>query len=827
MSTTTKGRSAGSSSTRRREELKRLMPRRPSPAFNIIKRPEFATMVLILAGLALTLSVLVVFSRETRLPAVGDVMSDTRLARVEFFVTDEVATEEMREAARANTKYLYEINEPYLRALYIELIGLPVAVASQPTIDDVEEGLREKFALTAIALGELKNYAVAGKVTDPWRNAIEQLVTKTLIERPILSGDDYQVFVTESDRILAEWKGDGSVTPLPGGEAATVFPLTSGLPALGSKPVAAIPTGAEPPLNAQQSELVDRIRLLDIPKEAAKSIVHRLLLAPDDRQPTVVLNQARSIIETEAAAAALEEVKVPYPQGDVIARRGERLSSEQFALLKTERNAWRASNALLGRWLPRFGIAGVLLTLTSFVGIFLAANYPRVVSKPIRLLAIAALSASMLAVTILTASQWPQVTLAAAVGPTLFVTVLLVLAYDQRLALFLSAVQCAFVVLALGGGIAMLVLLAAGCGTMIIGLRDVRQRNTIIRAAGATALVLAATAIVAGFVSLPAADGVVMQVMIGALWAAASGLGVGFLVLGILPMVERIFDITTGLTLIELRDSSQPLLRQLQQRAPGTYNHSLQVASIAEAAANAIGADSLLTYVGALYHDIGKMNKPHYFVENQTPGQNRHDKLRPAMSLLVIIGHVKDGVEIGKEYGLPRQLLHFIEAHHGTTLVEYFYWAAKEEADRDDKSVDEFEFRYPGPRPRTKEVAILMLSDAVESATRAMTDPQPSRIESLVRDISRKRLLDHQFDECPLTLSEVAVIEDAMISRLNAIHHGRIAYPSGDRGKDKEKTSHGTSNGSAKTNGGNGGGKGTQSDVPRTASIRATGTTSR
>jgi putative nucleotidyltransferase with HDIG domain len=264
---------------------------------------------------------------------------------------------------------------------------------------------------------------------------------------------------------------------------------------------------------------------------------------------------------------------------------------------------------------------------------------------------------------------------------------------------------------------------------------------------------------------------------------------VAFLVLGILPSIEKLFDITTGMTLAELRDPKRPLLRQLQQRAPGTYNHSLQVATIAEAAADAVGADSLLVYVGALYHDVGKINKPEYFVENQSGGYNKHDKLSPAMSLLVIIGHVKNGVELGREYGLPRHIIHFIESHHGTTLVEYFYHAAKTRAEQSDDGpeVNEVEYRYPGPKPQTKEAAILMLSDCVESATRAMAEPTPSRIESLVRTLSQKRLEEGQFDQCDLTFRELAMIEDAIINRLLAIYHSRISYPS-TSGKSGEQT---------------------------------------
>ncbi|MCW5775003.1 MAG: HDIG domain-containing protein, partial [Phycisphaeraceae bacterium] len=224
----------------------------------------------------------------------------------------------------------------------------------------------------------------------------------------------------------------------------------------------------------------------------------------------------------------------------------------------------------------------------------------------------------------------------------------------------------------------------------------------------------------------------------------------------------------------------------------GTYNHSLNVASIAEAAADAVGADPLRTYVGALYHDVGKMNKPEYFVENQSGGINKHDKLSPAMSLLVIVGHVKDGVELAREYGLPRSLFPFIEEHHGTTLVEFFYHRARKQAEEhaggaDDKDMpSEIEYRYPGPKPQSKETAILMLADAVESATRTLSEPTPSRIDALVRSLANKRLMDGQFDECDLTLRELSAIVESISKTVASIYHGRIAYPAG--GKPQPKT---------------------------------------
>ena len=230
----------------------------------------------------------------------------------------------------------------------------------------------------------------------------------------------------------------------------------------------------------------------------------------------------------------------------------------------------------------------------------------------------------------------------------------------------------------------------------------------------------------------------------------------------------------------------------MQQRAPGTYNHSLNVASLGEAAAEAIGADGLLTYVGALYHDIGKMNKPDYFVENQTPGFNRHDKLSPAMCLLVIVGHVKDGLELAREFNLPRPLHHFIESHHGTTLVEYFYHRGRRQAeaaaglriargeDEEPECPSEMEYRYPGPAPRTKEAAILMLCDAVESAARDHGRPDARPHRRAVRAIANKRLMDGQFDECDLTLRELNTIVEAVSKTLASIYHGRIQYPGGN-----------------------------------------------
>jgi cyclic-di-AMP phosphodiesterase PgpH len=261
-----------------------------------------------------------------------------------------------------------------------------------------------------------------------------------------------------------------------------------------------------------------------------------------------------------------------------------------------------------------------------------------------------------------------------------------------------------------------------------------------------------------------------------ALWALAAG----FLASGLLDSIEKVFGVLTDLSLLELGDVAQPLLQELVRRAPSTYNHSITVASIAEAAAESIGARGLLVRVGAYFHDIGKMLKPDYFIENQGRDEtSRHESLVPAMSTLVIIAHIKDGADLARQHRLPQPIIDLIIQHHGTTLVEFFYNRATEQqhANPNAEEVDESSFRYPGPKPQTKEAAVLMLADAVESASRTLVEPTPARIESLVREIAEHRLRGGQFDESGLTLRELRTIEKSMAMSLTSIYHGRIKYP--------------------------------------------------
>ncbi|MDH4223717.1 MAG: HDIG domain-containing protein [candidate division Zixibacteria bacterium] len=246
------------------------------------------------------------------------------------------------------------------------------------------------------------------------------------------------------------------------------------------------------------------------------------------------------------------------------------------------------------------------------------------------------------------------------------------------------------------------------------------------------------------------------------------------LTMGLLPVFEYLFDTTTDITLLELMDLNNPLLKRLTMEAPGTYHHSIVVGNLAEAAAKQLDANPLLSRVGAYYHDIGKIEKPEYFVENQMGVKSKHEKLSPSMSALILESHVKEGVELAERRHLPKKLIDLIKEHHGTTLMTYFY---KKALDQKDSKTDEAEFRYPGPKPRSKEAAILMLADAVEAASRTLEDPKPARIMSLIRKIIMDKFEQGELEECELTLKDLHIIEESFLPILIGVFHPRVDYP--------------------------------------------------
>jgi cyclic-di-AMP phosphodiesterase PgpH len=265
------------------------------------------------------------------------------------------------------------------------------------------------------------------------------------------------------------------------------------------------------------------------------------------------------------------------------------------------------------------------------------------------------------------------------------------------------------------------------------------------------------------------------------LYQIGFGLGGGFLcaliVTGTIPLVEYIFKYTTDIKLLELANLNTPVLRELMIQAPGTYHHSIIVGNLVEAAAEAIHANPLLARVAAYYHDIGKIRKPLYFIENLGMQENKHDKLAPSMSALILMSHVKDGVELARESGLGEPLVNIIRQHHGTSLIKFFYDKAKNREGAGMPQIDERDYRYPGPKPQTREAALIMLADAVEAASRTLTDPTPARIRGMVQKIINNIFIDGQLDECELTLKDLHNIAKSFNQILGGIFHHRIDYP--------------------------------------------------
>jgi putative nucleotidyltransferase with HDIG domain len=264
------------------------------------------------------------------------------------------------------------------------------------------------------------------------------------------------------------------------------------------------------------------------------------------------------------------------------------------------------------------------------------------------------------------------------------------------------------------------------------------------------------------------------------LCAFLGGAAVAIVVSFLLPALESLFDRTTDIKLLELSNNNIPTLRTLALEAPGTYHHSVVVGSLAEAAAETIGANAVFCRTAALYHDIGKLKKVDYFVENQYGGANRHDKLAPQMSALIIASHVKEGIEMAKEINLPPEIVDIIPQHHGTKLITYFYEKAKESHDPALGDVSEAEYRYPGPKPQTKEAGIIMIADAVEAASRTLEDPSPARLKGVIRQIIDYIFLDGQLDECDLTLRDLEGISQSFLRVLMGIYHHRVSYPGFD-----------------------------------------------
>lgn len=365
--------------------------------------------------------------------------------------------------------------------------------------------------------------------------------------------------------------------------------------------------------------------------------------------------------------------------------------------------------------------------------------------------------------------------------PLACVPMLFTLLIDNRVSLVINGLNCILISCAVEFNveITLLAIINAMIGSII--LKRMQQRNDILYSALSIAVVNVIMTFSAGFLLSNNTIDVAKKASFTFLGSIISGV----LTIGFLPFFESIFDIVTTIKLLELSNPNNALLKKILMEAPGTYHHSVLVGNLAEVAAEEVGGNPVLARVASYYHDVGKIKRPYFFKENQLGNDNPHSKINPNLSTLIITAHVKDGVELAKEYKIPKSIIDIIEQHHGTTLVKYFYITMKNSSENPEE-VNEENFRYPGPKPETKEAAIIMLADSVEAAVRSISEPTKGKIEEMVNNIIKTRLNEGQLDNCNLTLKDLDKIREAFIKVLMGIYHQRIEYPT-DKWENKSE----------------------------------------
>ena len=536
-------------------------------------------------------------------------------------------------------------------------------------------------------------------------------------------------------------------------------------------------------VNCDESILgLDRARTLmaqeflrPLPHEATGAATRLAEYLAQVLEPDVAFLSERTRELKEAAAAAVPLQYREYKPGAIVVRQDQTVEEIDYRALHRHQQVLRDRRTLGDRIERAAGVAALIALVLAIVTMFLIGDAPRLIRNPSRLFflvlgLVAMVAAAKLFVVIekryavLTPLYW---------YPFALTPIILAVAYRRRFALGYIAVQGILVGMVFGERVDVVLPLVAGSVVGVYFTHDLRHRSRMAQVGLACGVT---QCLVVWFIALASGLPSMLRTVVYATSALGNGLVIGLVVSGILPFIEKRFRVLTGIRLLEIADLNQPFLKSFALAAPGTYNHSVSVGTLAESTADDIGADGLLARVGGLFHDIGKINKPRYFIENVDHGASPHEGLSPSMSALIIKAHPKDGLEIARKLGLPEPIRDVIEEHHGTTMVAFFYKLAVEQAGDENPAPKEGDFRYPGRLPRSREAAIVMLADAVESATRTLDDPTPARIGHLVEKIIDQRLRDGQFDHCPITLRELAQVRKSLVKGLVAIYHSRVKY---------------------------------------------------
>ena len=682
----------------------------------------------------------------------GDIASRNVKAPRELLIPDENLTEKKRDEAEKGVLPVYDFDAEAggnLAGRLQQALELSLEdVTEERTAESVRADI-EGLLGTALDENEIKLLASVAKSNEAKRELQKSLLT--VFSNKIVA--NLQLFKTELDRGIA-------VRDLETDEESASKEISDvvGLGGAGDIFYRQLDSGKQ----------LDRRQ-----KRELKALFSKIL------RPNLTFNkseyEARRQLARESVAAVVYQIK----QGEMIVREGERVTADQVERLKAlrdigsdTRNIRTAVGLLLltivllficHRYASinirkyRLNNRDLLFLATTFVGLFV-------------LIKVAIFVASALE------SAFPYIDSSSyyyavpfAVGAMLVRIVL-----NSEVAIFFLALVSMLVGILFGNSLFLTFYASAGSLTGAHWVRHCKERSSLYRAGFRMSMVN--VLVILGLQLLAGSD-LDIQLLYKLGFGLANGLICAVVVTGTIPLVESLFKYTTDIKLLELANMNAPVLRELMIQAPGTYHHSVVVGNLVEAAAEDINANPLLARVAAYYHDIGKMKKPLYFIENLGAGENKHDKLAPSMSALILMAHLKDGVEIAREHKLGEDIIDVIREHHGTGLMKFFYDKAKNQIDESVQQVDERDYRYPGPKPQTREAALIMLADAVEAAGRTLTDPTPARIRGMVQKIINNIFIDGQLDECELTLQDLHKIAHSFEKILGGIFHHRIDYP--------------------------------------------------
>ncbi len=684
---------------------------------------------------------------------VGDIAkSDIRVTQ-EMLVEDKALTEQRRKDAANNAPVAYNLSDQVSGALYdklkqaLEIIRSVRDVKAEKSISqwhtqltpllDTDLSEAEILALTRIKSDKLFLESVSGLLNDLYQQKI------------VLDG---KVFQTDTRRGLEI--SDNNGRPIGGGDVSTDYiEINEARRIVGTWNFKGVGTASD---NARISAVIARILL-----------------------PNLFYNREATEVRSRRAMEAVRPVLFKLQKGEMIVRVGERITPEESHKLEAIYGTQRSGSLIF----TAAGTFTLILVLFYFPYRFACKNIRKFNPTNKDVLIISLLIAisftcfkTALLITHNIGPVFPSIDASSYfyLFPFAAGAMIVRVFINSEVALVYCAILAPLLGIMFDNN--MLVVIYSMLGSIVgaHGVRHCTSRGTIYTAGFKVSIVNLALAL-----SFQTFNNALFttQTLYVALFAIFSGfISAGF-VSSFIPLIETLFQYTTDIKLLELANLNSPVLRELMVKAPGTYHHSVVVGNLVEAAAESIGANPLLARVAAYYHDIGKATKPLYFIENQAGEENRHDKLTPSMSALILISHIKEGAELARENRLGQPIIDIIRQHHGTALIKFFYERAKSQAALTGLTVEEKDFRYPGPKPQTREAGIVMLADCVEAASRTLVNPTPDRIQGLVQKLINSIFIDGQLDECELTLKNLHEIARSFTGILNGIFHHRVDYP--------------------------------------------------